>query len=74
MLAPHIRKTGYMLNLVHPHQIKIGFPKFTRQEHWIITDEALNVAKKKRDIMCRENGTPREGTGQAPAFNLVTYN
>jgi hypothetical protein len=61
-----------MITLVHQHQIKISYPKFTRQEHRIIIDEALNVAKKKRDIMCRGNGKPREGIGKAPAFYLVT--
>jgi hypothetical protein len=62
----------FMITLVHQHQIKISYPKFTRQEHRIIIDEALNVAKKKRDIMCRGNGKPREGIGKAPAFYLVT--
>jgi hypothetical protein len=43
----------FMITQVHQHQIKIGYPKFTRQEHWIIVDEALNIAKQK-GILCAE--------------------
>jgi hypothetical protein len=35
----------FMITLVHQHQIKISYPKFTRQEHWIIVDEALNITE-----------------------------
>jgi hypothetical protein len=57
----------FMITLVHQHQIKIGYPKFKRQERWIIVDEALNIAKQK-GILCAEKMENLE----KEQFNLVT--